>query len=234
MSSCAKFKVGDRVVGKGVVDGANIEDQVGTIVEIDKYNKGEHLVKFDLEFDFDISQSNNMWYCYQDFLELVERQYTLKKFEKDIRKFNERCGNKAATKDSSLQEVCELLLPQAKVIMEEAKELLKATEEQNELEILDGAVDVLVTSLRLISLLKDKYDLMGAAKTVMENNHLKYTQDLDETMFDEKWSVAGTKVIYTKVNDQHYYCLKDENGKIRKWNGFPKVDLSQFLVKGGE
>lgn len=152
--------------------------------------------------------------------------YPLKKFEKDIRKFNERCGNADCTPEMSLAETCSIVLPQAKVILEEAKELLKACEEQDEQEILDGSIDVLVTSLRLISLLGKRYDLMKAAELVMENNHLKYTKDIEQA---EQWVVASLPDIYGETSElggKKYYYLKDLNGKIRKWPGFPKVELN--------
>lgn len=160
------------------------------------------------------------------YVEFTDHDYTLKKFEKDIRKFNERCGNVDCTPEMSLAETCSTVLPQAKVILEEAKELLKACEEQNEQELLDGSIDVLVTSLRLISLLGKRYDLMKAAELVMENNHLKYT---DDVKLLEKWVVASPPDIYgesSKSGGKNYYYLKDLNGKIRKWPGFPKVELN--------
>lgn len=159
------------------------------------------------------------------YVQLTGHNYTLKKFEKDIRKFNERCGNVDCTPEMSLAETCSAVLPQAKVIVEEAKELLKACEEQDEQELIDGAVDVLVTSLRLISLLGKRYDLMKAAQLVMENNHLKYTDDL---FLADRWrqGVEGTIVVDTQTNKGAYHCLKDQNGKIRKWTGFPKVELN--------
>lgn len=160
------------------------------------------------------------------YVEFTDNDYTLKKFEKDIRKFNERCGNVDCTPEMTLAETCSTVLPQAKVILEEAKELLKACEEQNEQELLDGAVDCCVTTLRLLSLLGKRYDLMKAAELVMENNHLKYT---DDVKLLEKWVVASPPDIYgesSKSGGKNYYYLKDLNGKIRKWPGFPKVELN--------
>ena len=157
-------------------------------------------------------------------VEFTDHNYSLKKFEKDIRKFNERCGNVDCTPEMSLDEVCSATLPQAKVILEEAKELLKACEENNEQELIDGAVDTCVTALRLLSLLGKRYDLMRAAGMVMENNHLKYTDDL---LLVQSW-LAGTtyKMSSTNAKGGKYYCMKDDNGKIRKWDGFPKVELN--------
>lgn len=160
------------------------------------------------------------------YVEFTDRDYTLKKFEKDIRKFNERCGNVDCTPEMSLTETCSTVLPQAKVILEEAKELLKACEEQDEQELLDGAVDCCVTTLRLLSLLGKRYDLMKAAQLVMENNHLKYT---DDVKLLEQWVVASPPDIYGESSEssgKKYYYLKDLNGKIRKWPGFPKVELN--------
>jgi hypothetical protein len=160
------------------------------------------------------------------YVEFTDHNYSLKKFEKDIRKFNERCGNVDCTPEMSLTETCSTVLPQAKVILEEAKELLKACEEQDEQELLDGSIDVLVTSLRLISLLGKRYDLMKAAQLVMENNHLKYT---DDVKLLEQWVVASPPDIYGESSEssgKKYYYLKDLNGKIRKWPGFPKVELN--------
>ena len=164
-------------------------------------------------------------------VEFTDHNYSLKKFEKDIRKFNERCGNVDCTPEMSLAEVCSATLPQARVILEEAKELLKACEEQDEQELLDGAVDVLVTSLRLLSLLGKRYDLLKAAQLVMENNHLKYTTDAslaNKWVMNPDGSWSGLNIIPTckNVDSPIYYCVKDDNGKIRKWPGFPKVELN--------
>lgn len=162
-------------------------------------------------------------------VEFTGHNYSIKKFEKDIRKFNERCGNVDCTPEMSLNETCNVVLPQAKVILEEAKELLKACEEQDEQEIIDGSIDILVTSLRLLSLLGKRYDLMKAAELVMENNHLKYTTDV---VLANKWAIkpdgswSGFSIITTDQKGTLYYCLKDQNGKIRKWDGFPKVELN--------
>lgn len=170
------------------------------------------------------------FYSQHEFFKVVKnkdkQKYKLKQFEKDINLFNARCGNKTATKDISLQETIDIVLPQAKVILEEVKELVAACENKDEMELKDGVVDILVTSLRLISLLKDRYDIMGDCQLVMENNHLKYTADYEKAL---EWRNAyeGEFVLSENtVNGVYYYCLKDGNGKIRKWPDFPKVVLS--------
>ncbi len=150
-----------------------------------------------------------------------------KKLEKRVKQWNARCGNTSCTKDSTLEEVVSYTLPQAKVILEEVKELLAALEDRDETEIKDGVVDVLFTSLRLVSLLKNKYDIFGMAEKVCDNNDLKYTTNEVEICEHDKWDVEGTDICEATVEGVKYYCLKDENGKVRKWKGFPKVELSE-------
>ncbi len=210
------FKVGDKVkVRESVPEG---------IVNANRLTRGKVYIVTEADHERNTICVDTLLRVYTDRFELVPDGYSLKKFEKDIRKFNERCGNVDCTPEMSLADTCATVLPQAKVILEEAKELLKACEEQNEQEILDGSIDVLVTSLRLLSLLGKRYDLMKAAELVMENNHLKYTDDL---LLVQSW-LAGTtyKMSGATVKDVKYYCVKDDNSKIRKWGGFPKVELN--------
>lgn len=209
------FKKGDRVRVK--------ESQPDDEVLVNSLQKGRIYIVEDVDGD-GLLYTDKVVACAFRF-ELATDSYSLKKFEKDVRKFNERCGNVDCTPEMSLAETCSTVLPQAKVILEEAKELLKACEEQDEQEILDGSIDVLVTSLRLLSLLGKRYDLMKAAELIMENNHLKYT---DDVKLLEQWVVASPPDIYGESSEsggKKYYYLKDLNGKIRKWTGFPKVEL---------
>ena len=220
------FKTGDKVVVKEDQDQEDVEDnglEFGKVYTV-RYTE-EHQEDTNLHLLY-TKEGPVAWLSR---FELLHSPYTLKKFEKDIRKFNKRCGNVDCTHEMSLAETCNTVLPQAKVILEEAKELLKACEEQNEQELIDGTIDVLVTSLRLLSLLGKRYDLMKAAKLVMENNHLKYTDDL---LLVQHW-LAGTtyKMSVAEVKGKKYYCLKDDNGKIRKWVGFPKVELNVEELK---
>ncbi len=217
----AAFKKGDKVRVK--------ESQPDDEVLVNSLQKGKIYIVEGVNAD-GLLYTDEVVACAFRF-ELAPDNYSLKKFEKDIRKFNERCGNVDCTPEMSLTDTCATVLPQAKVILEEAKELLKACEEQNEQEVVDGAVDVLVTSLRLLSLLGKRYDLMKAAELVMENNHLKYT---DDVKLLEQWVVASPPDIYGESSERggkKYYHLKDLNGKIRKWPGFPKVELNVEVLR---
>jgi len=203
---------------------------VVALVEDCGYDKGDKMKVFgDSYIDNDGDDRDLQLALRNKWVEFTDHNYSLKKFEKDIRKFNERCGNVDCTPKMSLAETCSVVLPQAKVIVEEAKELLKACEDQNEQELLDGAVDTCVTALRLLSLLGKRYDLMRAAEMVMENNRLKYTKDVilaNNRAMKSDGSWLGFDIISTEQKGITYYCLKDQNGKIRKWEGFPKVELN--------
>lgn len=216
----AAFKKGDRVRVK--------ESQPDDEVLVNSLQKGRIYIVEDVDGD-GLLYTDKVVACAFRF-ELATDSYSLKKFEKDIRKFNERCGNIDCTPEMSLADTCATVLPQAKVILEEAKELLKACEEQDEQEMVDGSIDVLVTSLRLLSLLGKRYDLMKAAELIMENNHLKYTDDVNlanRWVMNPDGSWSGFNIVTTgkDVDSPIYYCIKDDNGKIRKWTGFPKVEL---------
>ena len=153
---------------------------------------------------------------------------SIEQIEQRIKQWNERCGNIHCNKQDTLEDIVRKVIPQAKVILEEAKELVAALDVKDENDIKDGIADVLFTSLRLVSLLGDKYDVLGMLNAVCDNNDLKYTTDYGAFVTTEKWWNADTFDIATVVDGVTYYCLKNENGKVVKPKDFPKVDLSKF------
>ena len=100
---------------------------------------------------------------------------SIERIEQRIKQWNERCGNTSCNNQDTLEDVVRKVIPQAKVILEESKELVSSLEDKDENEIKDGIADVLFTSLRLVSLLGDKYDVLGMLNAVCDNNDLKYT-----------------------------------------------------------
>ena len=83
----------------------------------------------------------------------------------------------------------------------------------------------------------EHYDLdviLEATDRVIENNMSKFTTDKEEA---EKWE-APTKenlvLSETVVNGVTYYCLKNENGKVRKKKGFKSVALKDLVNKQNE
>ena len=147
---------------------------------------------------------------------------SIEQIEQRIKQWNERCGNTPCNKQDTLEDVVRKVIPQAKVILEEAKD---------ENEIKDGIADVLFTSLRLVSLLGDKYNVLGMLNAVCDNNDLKYTTNqVDFFTAGGVWDKLsdGCKYEVTQIDGVTYYSLKNENGKVVKPKYFPKVDLSGF------
>lgn len=76
----------------------------------------------------------------------------------------------------------------------------------------------------------DQDVLLGAARLIIENNRLKYTQDSQEAY---GWEIEqdGTdiKVVSTAVDGSIWYCLKDKHGKVRKHKNFQKVKLEDLV-----
>ena len=156
---------------------------------------------------------------------------SIKQIEQRIRQWNERCGNTSCNEQDTLDDVVRKVIPQAKVILEEAKELVAALDVKDENEIKDGIADVLFTSLRLVSLLGDKYDVLGMLNAVCDNNDLKYTTNQVEFFAaGGVWDKLsdGCKNEVTEIDGVTYYSLKNENGKVVKPKDFPKIDLSKF------
>lgn len=150
-------------------------------------------------------------------------------FESEISFFNLACGNKPITTQDSLDTTCNAALQQGKIILEEVKEFIKAAEDGNEEELKDGIIDILYTSLRLVSLFEQRYNIDEGMKVVAENNNLKFTEDellAAEWLRNQPDNIKVNKSAIPGWPDDIFYCLKDENGKVRKWKGFPKVDLS--------
>jgi phosphoribosyl-ATP pyrophosphohydrolase len=150
---------------------------------------------------------------------------SIEQIEQRIKQWNERCGNVPCSESDTLYDVVSKVTPQAKVILEEVKELVAALEDKDEQEIKDGVVDVLFTSLRLVSLLKDKYDVFGMLSAVCDNNDLKYTTNQDDFVLNDNWYVEGTSALSTTIEGVTYYYLKNLNGKVVKPKNFPKVEL---------
>ena len=130
----------------------------------------------------------------------------------------------------------EAFFRQTPIIQEELNELCDAVRNSDELETLDGVVDVLFTSIEAAHILElNGFDVWGALKQVCENNLTKFTPDPD---------IAAASVIHHKVKngvDCHAVFHKQHNlwsivrsdGKILKPVGYERVDLKSFLPKRG-
>lgn len=153
------------------------------------------------------------------------------------------------------------ILSQSKVTLEEMKELHYAIETAKNLkdgkvtlkqlegydpheEIVDGACDLLVTALQLITLLENKgINIYVGFDRVMSNNSLKIFKEYDAaltvaTQLIQKNEVEGgneTFFVDEKVDAKGdmWFTVKDGNGKIRKSLEHPTVYLKD-LVEGVE
>jgi hypothetical protein len=78
----------------------------------------------------------------------------------------------------------------------------------------------------------EEKDIINSAKLISINNSQKYTDNLYEAV---NWDIdlsdgLATHIVATPVDDDVYFCLKDNKGKVRKHKNFKKVDLN-FLIK---
>ena len=90
-----------------------------------------------------------------------------------------------------------------------------------ELDILEqGGVDVLFEATEL-----DLDILSEYADRVIENNMQKFTTSLDEFETWESEYIPTSKF----VDGVTYYFFVDENSKVKKRNGFPKVEVGRIF-----
>ena len=95
--------------------------------------------------------------------------------------------------------------------------------------VIQSIEDVEQTGLHLFS----DHHLYQSARLIEENNNLKYTDNMVEFL---NWGIDDTDGLNTmrvmnlvtmpNGEDKIFFCLKDQNGKIRKHKNFQKVDLS--------
>lgn len=77
-------------------------------------------------------------------------------------------------------------------------------------------------------------DRVGVSEAVDLNNSLKWTTDWDLgwSWFCEQehnYALHAIKWLNEDGDEETTYCLKDNNGKVRKYGNFPKVDLKEFI-----
>lgn len=143
----------------------------------------------------------------------------------DVYSFNNIAGNFENVDEASLA-------AQVKVVVEEVKELEKAFAEKNSIELLDGVCDAFVTVAGLMQKMQEAgFDVNKGLTRVCTNNLSKYVNSDDITDNEmREYSNRGWSVDYNMEYD--CYVLKDENGKIRKPDGFVPVVLDDLVPKG--
>ena len=165
--------------------------------------------------------------------------------------------------DYSKWELVSKINSQYLVAKEEVDEFFTAKENNDIVEMYDGAIDTFYTVPFLVQLLNEyeiRYDteydecdgytlaeldileqggfdvmfeaaeldldiLSEYADRVIENNVQKFTTSLDEFETWESEYIPTSKV----VDGVKYYFFVDENGKVKKRDGFPKVEVEDLF-----
>ena len=137
--------------------------------------------------------------------------------------FNAVSGNLLDVNSSSL-------LAQSKIVLEEAKELLQAVEDnEGQEQILKETTDCLVTIFGMVAMLNRLgYDVAGAWQAVNENNMTKFPTDRVEAIYAADAIANETGKVCSVFERDGRYIIKDGNGKIRKSLRYQKVSVLQY------
>lgn len=167
----------------------------------------------------------------------MEANYNMNEFYDDVDAFNHLKGwNENA--DYSPTVMPQLIEGQLLRIQEELKETFKAHSEKDDVEILDGAVDILVTAVGLVQLLsRTGTDVGGAMEEVARNNLMKFTDVLSEAeetrdYYKSKGEDCDVHTVYTDDDGSIYGVLRKSDDKLLKPVNHPRVELSKYLPQG--
>lgn len=155
-----------------------------------------------------------------------QSDYALLEFKRKCNDFNVIAGKDGLPTEDDLKN-------QVRLIMEEAKELLDAFENESLINTLQELTDVLVVSFGLLEQFRKlNYDVDGALLAVADCNLSKFTTSgsaATESSYD--YINKGT-LVDLSYNDKHnVWVIKDENNKVRKPLDFKKVNLEEFKPK---
>lgn len=150
--------------------------------------------------------------------------YDIRDFEEDQDKFNLISG--AAYRYNKVDLNNQLLL-----IKEEVDEIAKGIREDNEVEILDGAVDTLFVVLGFIQKLKMAGFLTyEAMQRVAKNNLTKFPKDTKTVLKSiEHYREQGINCTAEYNEEFDCYVIRDQNDKVRKPLGYTSVDISDCV-----
>lgn len=152
--------------------------------------------------------------------------YDLEEFRKDCYIFNQVAGKDKAVMQKDI-------INQAKIILEEANETLADAEANDDVGVLDGLCDVLVTAFGLMQKLENAgFNTREAMKRVAENNASKYPRDEDIVLATIINDNGANGLRYEYNENFGVYVIKDRNDKIRKPVGFESVDISDCVPPG--
>lgn len=169
----------------------------------------------------------------------MQQEYGMEDFYSEVAAFNVLKGwNEEG--EFSPKTMPELIKCQLLRIKEELDETFKAHAERDDVEILDGAVDTLVTSMGLIQLLAlAGTDTFGAMREVARNNLMKFLEDkelADETCayYKDLGEVCEVREVYSGEEGNIYAVIRINDGKLMKPKNHPRVELAKYLKGKGE
>lgn len=150
--------------------------------------------------------------------------YNIRDFEEDQDKFNLISG--AAYRYNKVDLNNQLLL-----IKEEVDEIAEGIREDNEVEILDGAVDTLFVVLGFIQKLKMAgFMTYEAMQRVAKNNLTKFPKDTETVLKSiEHYREQGINCTAEYNEEFDCYVIRDQNDKVRKPLGYKSVDISDCV-----
>jgi hypothetical protein len=153
--------------------------------------------------------------------------YNISDFQMDCYAFNEIAGkhNKTTLKDIEFQ---------YKLILEETKEIKdKGIDKNNVKEVLDGAIDVMVTALGLLQKLEHLgIDVNKAMRDTAYNNLTKYpSKELTAIQTAMMYEEEGIVVNVEYNSEYELFVVKNWNDKVMKPIGFESNDLSNCIPK---
>lgn len=125
------------------------------------------------------------------------------------------------------------IVAQAKLCLEEAKELFNAVnDKEGDAQVLKESIDLAVVCLGMLHRLELMvFEVSSACNVVGENNLTKFCKDRAIARYSQMaYEADGVEVNI--VESRGYYALIDKNGKVRKPFGYEKADVSKFIPKG--
>lgn len=155
--------------------------------------------------------------------------------KKEVIKFNYGINNQPSMGDQ--YEVWKQLKLQAKLILEEANELVEATDQEDMVETLDAYCDIQYLNTWLEHLLYSfGCNTDKAFAEVCQNNSSKittsYTYAQTSKEYLEKFQGGEYYIDSTTYEGETLYCVKRfEDGKVMKLKSHDRPKLEQYVIE---
>ena len=143
-----------------------------------------------------------------------------------IAQFNDMCGNLENVDKDSID-------LQLNIFWEEVCEMFKAFDENDDVELLDGAVDSLVVlSGLLLKMEKAGFKVAEAMERIDLNNLSKFVKIDDPKINEVKQDALSKGYTFEPNYGYGRVVIKDVNGKVRKPSTFKPVEIGDCAVAG--